>query len=79
MSEKKSERLELIIRTAGDGKFDCRSIPCGPCQQIVLRFPNGDSIVFTGERFSPEEYEKYCGEVERLQAPPALEQPEKNL
>lgn len=75
-----AEKVELIIKTAGDGMLaSCRSIPCGPHQQIILRFMNGDSVVFTGERFSPEEYNKYCGEVDGIQTPPAINQPIRNL
>lgn len=79
MTKKKPERVELIIRTAGVVEFGYRAIPCGEYQQIVLRFPNGDSVVFTGERFSPEEYEKHCGETERFQAPPAPHHSEENF
>jgi len=70
-----AERVELIIKTAGDGMLTSyRSITCGPCQQIILRFMNGDSVVFTGERFSSEEYNEYCGEAECCQTLPAINQ-----
>jgi len=74
-----AERVELVIRTAGEAEFGYRAILCRLNHQIALRFRDKEVIVFTGEGFSPEEYERHCGEIERLQTPQALHQPIRNL